>query len=45
MCLLGSQILHIRSEFSDLWEEVGRGAYNNRFAFDELSRRLCLAWM
>ena len=42
--LLGSQILHLRREFSDLREQVGRGAYTNRAAFGRLSRTMtCLA--
>ena len=38
--LLGSQILHLRREFSDLREQVGRGAYTNRAAFGRLSRTM-----
>ena len=38
--LLGSQILHLRREFSNLREEVGRGAYVNRAAFGRISRTM-----
>ena len=38
--LLGSQILHLRRDFSDLREEVGRGAYINRAAFGRLTKNV-----
>ena len=35
---VGSQVLHLRREFSDLREEVGRSSHCNRAAFMRLSR-------